>query len=71
MENEDSFSLRRGSTTNIFGNVGFQVADDDIVRFAPVVERAGSYEVRGTVIDPSTTEKFTWTPTTSRGSTTT
>jgi S-layer protein (TIGR01567 family) len=62
MDNEDSFSLRRGSTTNIFGNVGFQVADADVLRFAPVVERTGSYDVRGTVIDPSKTDEFTWSP---------
>jgi S-layer protein (TIGR01567 family) len=62
MENEDSFSLRRDSTINIFGNVGFQVADSDALRFAPIVQRTGIYDVRGTVIDPSTTKEFTWTP---------
>ena len=62
MKNEDSFSLRRDSTVNIFGNVGFQVADADALRFAPIVERTGIYDVRGTVIDPSTTNEFTWTP---------
>jgi S-layer protein (TIGR01567 family) len=62
MENEDSFSLRRDSTVNIFGNVGFQVADADALRFAPIVQRTGIYDVRGTVIDPSTTNEFTWTP---------
>ena len=54
MENEDSFSLKSGSTTKIFGDVGFLVADNaTVLRFAPVVERTGSYDVRGTVIDPS------------------
>ncbi|MDM7935031.1 MAG: S-layer protein domain-containing protein [Methanothrix sp.] len=62
MENENSLTLRKGSTVRIFGNVGFQVADADEIRFAPVVERTGTYEVRGTVIDPSKTEEFTWTP---------
>jgi len=62
MKNEDSFSLRRDSTVNIFGDVGFQVADSDALRFAPIVERTGIYDVRGTVIDPSTTDEFTWTP---------
>jgi S-layer protein (TIGR01567 family) len=62
MENEDSFSLKSGSTTKIFGDVGFLVADNTtVLRFAPVVERTGSYDVRGTVIDPSIGE-FTWTP---------
>ena len=62
MDNEDSLTLRKGSTTKIFGNVGFLVADADEIRFAPVVERTGSYDVRGTVIDPSETKEFTWTP---------
>ncbi|MHB8117466.1 MAG: S-layer protein domain-containing protein [Methanothrix sp.] len=62
MDNEDSLTLRKGSTTKIFGNVGFLVADADEIRFAPVVERTGSYDVRGTVINPSETREFTWTP---------
>lgn len=62
MDNEDSLTLRKGSTTRIFGNVGFLVADADEIRFAPVVERTGSYDVRGTVINPSDTTDFTWTP---------
>ena len=53
MENEDTFSLRRDSTTNIFGDVGFLVADSEELRFAPIVERTGVYDVRGTVINPS------------------
>ncbi len=62
MDNEDSLTLRKGSTTKIFGNVGFQVADADEIRFAPVVQRTGTYDVRGTVINPSKTSEFTWTP---------
>jgi S-layer protein (TIGR01567 family) len=62
MDNEDSLTLRKGSTTKIFGNVGFLVADADEIRFAPVVERTGNYDVRGTVINPSETREFTWTP---------
>jgi S-layer protein (TIGR01567 family) len=62
MDNDDSLTLRKGSTTKIFGKVGFLVADADEIRFAPVVERTGSYDVRGTVIDPHETKDFTWTP---------
>jgi S-layer protein (TIGR01567 family) len=62
MQNEDSFSLRKGSTSKIFGEVGFQVADSDTLRFAPVVDRSGPQDVRGTVINPSNTSEFTWTP---------
>ena len=32
------------------------------MRFAPIVQRTGIYDVRGTVIDPSTINEFTWTP---------
>lgn len=61
MENEDSFSLRSGSTIKIFGDVGILVADNTtVLRFAPVVERTGIYDVRGTVIDPAQTNEFTW-----------
>ncbi|MBN1236427.1 MAG: S-layer protein [Methanotrichaceae archaeon] len=60
MENEDSINLKKGNTINIFGEVGFLVADADELRFAPVVERAGPQEVRGTVINPSDVDDFTW-----------
>ena len=62
MENQDLLSLRRGNTTRIIGNFGFRVADADVLRFAPIVQRTGIYDVRGTVIDPSLTDEFTWTP---------
>ncbi len=62
MENDNTLTLRKGSTTEIFGDVGFIVADAEELRFAPVVERAGPQEVRGTVIDPSEVDEFTWTP---------
>jgi S-layer protein (TIGR01567 family) len=62
MKNEDSLTLRKGSTVKVFENVGFQVADADELRFAPTVERTGTYEVRGTVINPARTDSFTWTP---------
>lgn len=62
MDNTDSVSLGKGKTVNIFGNVSFQIADADVLRFAPVVERTGTYEIRGTIVDPSVTKEFTWTP---------
>jgi S-layer protein (TIGR01567 family) len=62
MANQESLSLKRGNTTKIFGNVVFRVADTDVLRFAPIVQRTGTYNVRGTVIDPSLTDEFTWTP---------
>jgi len=60
MSNEDSINLKEGGKINIFGEVGFIVADDDVLRFAPIVDRAGPQEVRGSVIDPSEQEEFTW-----------
>ncbi|MDD1727369.1 MAG: hypothetical protein LUQ08_06125 [Methanothrix sp.] len=60
MSNEDSINLKEGGEINIFGEVGFIVADDDVLRFAPYVDRPGPQEVRGSVIDPSEQEEFTW-----------
>jgi len=63
MENEDSISLGKGDTVDIMGRLGFEVADADEFRFAPIVETSepGVYEVRGTVYDEifNTT---VWTP---------
>jgi len=62
MDNTDSISLGKAKTVNIFGNVSFQIADADVLRFAPFVEHTGPYEIRGTIVDPSLTKEFTWTP---------
>jgi S-layer protein (TIGR01567 family) len=62
MDNTDSISLGKGKTVDIFQNVKFQVADASELRFAPIVERTGTYEIRGTIVDPSVTKEFTWTP---------
>ncbi|OPX78332.1 MAG: PEGA domain protein [Methanosaeta sp. PtaB.Bin039] len=61
MENEDSVTLKRGKTVKLMGDVGLLVADADEVRFAPIVEKTGTYEIRGTIINPDRQE-FTWTP---------
>ena len=47
MDNEDSLTLRKGSTTKIFGNVGFLVADADEIRFAPIVQRDWNLRCEG------------------------
>ncbi len=64
MSNENSVSLRGGRIVNIFGEMGFQIADSDELRFAPIVQRTGTYEVRGTVIDPADYDgrEFVWNP---------
>jgi S-layer protein (TIGR01567 family) len=63
MENDNSISLRKGRNVKIMGDVSFQVADADMLRFAPYVERTGTYEVRGSVINPEEfSDGFTWDP---------
>ncbi len=66
MDNDESISLRRDRTVNIMGDVNFEVADSDVLRFAPYVERTGTYEIRGTVINPNEDnyqeDGFTWDP---------
>ena len=61
MENSDSISLGRGDTVSIMGKLKFIVADDDTLRFGPVLDMSdpGTYELRGTVAED---EKLKWTP---------
>ncbi len=61
MENSNSISLSRGNTMNIMGRLQFVVADDDTLRFGPVVDttQPGTYELRGTVAEG---EGYVWTP---------
>ena len=61
MINDRSISLRAGRTVSVMGDVSFLVADADELRFAPTVKRTGSYEIRGTIVDPAVGE-FTWNP---------
>ncbi len=59
MSNPDVINLNAGKTINIMGKLNFVVADDRVLRFAPVVDMTepGTYELRGTVADGS----FNWT----------
>ena len=61
MTNDNSITLRKGKTVPVMGDVSFLVADADVLRFGPTVKRTGSYEIRGTIVDPSV-GTFTWTP---------
>ncbi len=61
MTNDNSISLRKGKSVPVMGDVSFLVADSDELRFGPTVKRTGSYEIRGTIVDPNV-EEFTWTP---------
>jgi S-layer protein (TIGR01567 family) len=69
MENSNDVGLSRGDTVDLMGNIKIQVADDDTLRFAPVVDtsQAGTYELRGTVYDKdkngdiTSDSPFTWT----------
>ncbi|RXA21183.1 hypothetical protein EQO05_01715 [Methanosarcina sp. MSH10X1] len=53
MENEDNIGLDEGETIDLMGKIKFQVADDGVLRFAPVLDtsESGTYELRGTVYD--------------------
>ncbi len=63
MENRDSITLSQGSTVDIMGDIKFIVADNgSVLRFAPMVKRSGTYEVRGTIVQPNDTNPFEWTP---------
>lgn len=59
MSNPDVISLNAGRTIDIMGKLKFIVADDTVLRFAPVVDMTepGTYELRGTVADGP----FNWT----------
>jgi S-layer protein (TIGR01567 family) len=61
MENSDGISLGRGDTVTIMGKLKFIVADDNTLRFGPVLDMSdpGTYELRGTVAED---EELTWTP---------
>ncbi len=60
MSNPDVINLNAGRTINIMGKLNFIVADDRVLRFAPVVDMTepGTYELRGTVAEGA----FNWTP---------
>ncbi|WP_370574493.1 S-layer protein domain-containing protein, partial [Methanomethylovorans sp.] len=59
MSNPDVINLNAGRTINIMGKLNFVVADDTVLRFAPVVDMTepGTYELRGSVADGA----FNWT----------
>ncbi|WP_406661182.1 S-layer protein domain-containing protein [Methanolobus sp. ZRKC3] len=61
LDNSDSISLGRGNSVTIMGKLKFLVADDNTLRFGPVVDMSepGIYELRGTVAED---EKLKWTP---------
>lgn len=53
LENGNNISLDQGSNIATMGELKLRVAEDDILRFAPVREMSipGTYELRGTVYD--------------------
>jgi S-layer protein (TIGR01567 family) len=52
MENYESLALREGKTINLMGDIKLVVADNETLRFAPVLmlTEPGTYEVRGAVV---------------------
>ena len=63
MENEDDIGLDEGETIDLMGKVKLQVADDNVLRFAPVLDtsESGTYELRGTVYEEEDPLPI-WTP---------
>ncbi|RQD82225.1 S-layer protein [Methanosalsum natronophilum] len=61
MRNDGRFTLSRGSTIDIMGDVKIEVADSGTLRFAPFVDitEPGKHEIRGTVAE---NEGLEWTP---------
>ena len=66
MKNEDDISLDKGDTVDLMGKIQIQVADDSVLRFAPILDTSeeGIYELRGTVYDKEVDGDSlpTWTP---------
>ncbi len=66
MENEDDIGLDKGKTIDLMGKIKLQVADNNNLRFAPVLDTSepGTYELRGTVYDENKDGDSipTWTP---------
>ncbi len=62
MVNKNSISLSPNSLNDVMGEIKIIVADNSsVLRFAPTVKKAGTYEVRGT-ISQSTDTTFDWNP---------
>lgn len=62
MLNKNSFSLSPGTVNDVMGDIKIIVADNSsVLRFAPMVSRSGTYEVRGTV-SQATDTTFDWNP---------
>jgi S-layer protein (TIGR01567 family) len=64
MTNAYQIHLSRGDMINLMGNIWFVVADNEALRFSPVVKRTapGTYEVRGAVARPDVdlSNGFVW-----------
>ena len=60
MENEDDIGLDEGETIDLMGKIKLQVADNSVLRFAPILDtsEAGTYELRGTVYDEGRSRIF-------------
>ncbi len=62
MVNDNSLSLSSGTINDVMGDIKIIVADNSsVLRFAPMVKKSGTYEVRGTISQPTDTT-FEWNP---------
>ena len=62
MDNENTVSLSKNTEATIMGELKFNIADNDTLRFYPFVTAptTGTYEVRGTVVQESTPGLVSW-----------
>jgi S-layer protein (TIGR01567 family) len=63
MQNKNALSLSPGSLNDLMGDMKIVVADNSsVLRFAPTVQKAGTYEVRGTISQATDPTTFDWNP---------
>ncbi len=63
MVNKNSISLSPNSVNDVMGDIKIIVADNSsVLRFAPMVQKSGTYEVRGTIAQSTDTTNFDWNP---------
>ncbi|MFZ3060302.1 MAG: S-layer protein domain-containing protein [Candidatus Methanoperedens sp.] len=63
MVNKASLSLSPASLNDLMGDMKIQVADNSsVLRFAPTIKKAGTYEVRGTISQATDPATIDWNP---------
>jgi S-layer protein (TIGR01567 family) len=62
LSNEDEIELSKDETINLMGKVNLIVADDSVLRFAPMVDHSedDEYELRGSIYDENDMNQMYW-----------